>query len=343
MNQPIYVGLDVHRKSITATVLDGQGNRLDQSRLASRDQDLIEYLRALPGPQNVVLEACNVWEHCYDAVASTGARVVLAHPYKTRIITEARVKSDKIDSQALAQLLRLDAVPEAFAPPAPIREFRQIVRDRAFYLQQERSIKNHVYSILLRKGVEYEDGILGLKRRRDELRGLHLDEVDRGLDALSKLDETVKDLDREVHEAYLGSKEAQLLATIPGIGELTAMILVAELCPIDRFPNIEKVCAYAGLVPTSFQSGERAHHGHLREDSNHLLRWILVEAAWKHIANEGTGDVAKLSKRVSRRRGKGKGHIVAAHKLLKIVYAVLQRGTPYTPERPSSVAGSAKS
>lgn len=343
MEQPVFVGLDVHRKSITATVLDREGNRLDQSRFNARDQDLIDYLGSLPRPQRVVLEACNVWEHCFDAAASTGAQVVLAHPFKTRIITDASLKSDKVDSQALAQLLRLNAVPEAFAPPQEIRDQRQLVRDRAFYLQQEHSIKNHTYSILLRRGVEYEDGILGMKKKREELRLLHLPEVDRGLDALLKIEETVKDLDRAIHEAYLQSKEARLLATIPGIGELTAMILVAELCPIERFANVEKVCAYAGLVPTSFQSGESAHHGHLRNDSNHLLRWILVEAAWKTVANEKNGEVARVSKRVSRRRGKGKGHVAGAHKLLKIVYAVLRRGTPYTPERPSSVLGSARS
>jgi transposase len=285
----------------------------------------------------VVLEACNVWEHRYDAVLSTGAKVTLAHPFKTRLITDASLKSDKVDSQALAELLRLNAVPEAFAPPPPVRELRQLVRDRAFYLEEEHAIKNHVYSILLRKGVTYEDGVLGLKKKREELRALHLPEVDRGLDALINMDETVKDLDRENHEAYLKSREAQLLASIPGIGELTAMILVTELCPIERFANIDKVCAYAGLVPTSYQSGESAYHGHLRSDSNHLLRWILTEASWSHQARAKGSDVTKVAKRVSRRRGKGKGNIAGAHKLLKIVYAVLRRGTPYTPERPSSV------
>jgi hypothetical protein len=95
------------------------------------------------------LEACNVWPHVYDAAVSTGAKVTLAHPYKVRVISEASLESDKVDSLALAQRLRLKAVPAAFAPEAPIRELRLIIRDRAFYLEQERSVKNHVYAALL--------------------------------------------------------------------------------------------------------------------------------------------------------------------------------------------------
>jgi transposase len=343
MESTLFVGLDAHKSSIVATVVDREGKKLGQTRLGSGDAELKEYLGGLPGPTEVVLEACNVWQHVYDAAVSTGAKVTLAHPYKVRVISEASLKSDKVDSLALAQLLRLKAVPVAFAPDAPIRELRQIIRDRAFYLEQERSVKNHVYSILLRKGIPYEEGVLGQKRNREELRSLGLPEVDRGLEMLVNYDATTADLDRKIHEAFLTLKEAQLLESIPGIGEFTAVALVAELCPIDRFTNVEKLCSYAGLVPTNHQSGETSYQGHLKTDSNHLVKWLLVEASWSHRTWAKGSDVSKMAKRVSRRRGKQKGNIAGAHKLLKIVYAVLKRGTPYTPERPGPASDSAKS
>ncbi len=84
---------------------------------------------------------------------------------------------------------------------------------------------------------------------------------------LAHLDESCVELDWAVRQAFLASREAELLETIPGIGELTAVALVAELCPIDRFPNIEKLCSYAGLVPTNHQSGETSYQGHLKKDS----------------------------------------------------------------------------
>ncbi|MGC1581547.1 MAG: transposase, partial [Candidatus Acidiferrales bacterium] len=165
---------------------------------------------------------------------------------------------------------------------------------------------------------------------------------DRGLDVLTHVDATCKELDRVIHGAFVESKEAQLLETIPGIGELTAVALVAELCPIARFPNVEKLCSYCGLVPTNHQSGETSYKGHLKTDSNQLVRWLLVEASWIHRRRAKGSDVTRLAKRVTRRGGKQKGNIAGAHKLLKIVYAVLKRGTPYTPERPSPGLSSAK-
>jgi transposase len=344
MESTLFVGLDAHKSSIVATVVDREGNKVGQTRLSSGDTELREYLDGLPGPIEVVLEACNVWQHVYDAAVSTGAKVTLAHPYKVRVISEASLKSDKVDSLALAQLLRLRAIPVAFAPDAATRELRQVIRDRQFYREQELSVRNHIYSVLLRKGIPYDEGILGQKRKREGLRSLGLPEVDRGLEMLASFDATTAELDLKIHEAFLGSKEAQLLESIPGIGEFTAVGLVAELCPIDRFPNVEKLCSYAGLVPTNHQSGETSYQGHLKTDSNHLVKWLLVEASWshRHWANKDS-DVTKIARRVARRRGKQKGNIAGAHKLLKIVYAVLKRGTPYTPERPSPGLDSAKS
>jgi transposase len=331
----LYVGLDVHKLTTVATILDAEGKRIDQSHLSSADSELVSYLNGFPAPKHVVLEACHVWPHVYDAARSTGADVSLAHPYKVRVITEASLKSDRVDSEALARLLRLGSVPMAYAPEPAVRDLRQLVRDRVFYVRQERDIKNHLYAVLLRRGIPYEDGILGLKRQRGTLRELHLPEIDRGLEVLEHLDASCAELDRAVHEEFQKSKEAQLLETIPGIGELTALALVAELCPIDRFPNIEKLCSYAGLVPTNHQSGDTSYQGHLKKDANSMVKWLLIEASWSHRRQQRIGDVARVAKRVTRRRGKSKGNVAGAHKLLKIVYAVLKRGTPYTPERPS--------
>jgi transposase len=331
----LFVGLDVHKLTTVATILDSEGKRVDQAELSSSDKELVAYLRRIPPPQHVVLEACNVWPHIYDAARSTGADVTLAHPYKVRVISEASLKSDRVDSEALARLLRLGSVPMAYAPDPAVRDLRQLVRDRVFYMRQEVDVKNHLYAALLRRGFSYEDGILGLRRKREVLRDLHLPEIDRGLDRLARFDERCVDLNRAIHEAFVTSKEAQLLETIPGIGEFTAVALVAELCPIDRFPNIEKLCSYAGLVPTNHQSGADSYQGRLKKDSDQHVKGLLIQASWIHRREDISGDVSKLAKRVARRRGKQKGSVAGAHKMLKIVYAVLRRGTPYTPDRPS--------
>lgn len=337
MQTDYYIGLDVHRKSIVTSVKDPLGKVLDRTKLGGSGPELTAYLQRWTGTKHVALEACHVWEHVYDAAAKSATKVVLSNPFKTRLIAEASLKNDKVDADALAELLRLNGLPESYAPDQATRDLRQLVRDRQFYKDLEKNVKNHIYSILLRRGIEYRDRLLHAKKDREELRKLNLPQVDRGLDTLIDLEARCKELNQAITRECRGNRDAQLLQSIPGIGELTALTLVAELRPIDRFTSIEKVASYAGLVPTNWQSGEGEYHGRMKRDANSLLKKILVEAAWAHrrLAPR-TSDVSKIGNRVARKHGAGKGAGAAAHKLLKIVYAVLKRGTPYTPERPAA-------
>ena len=117
MQNEAFVGLDVHKNTVVATAVDPLGHRIDQSTLGPTDTELVRYIPGLPpGRKHMILEACSVWEHFYDAAASTGADVVLCNPKKTKAIAEAELKSDKVDSETLAELLRLNAVRASFPP-----------------------------------------------------------------------------------------------------------------------------------------------------------------------------------------------------------------------------------
>ncbi|MGI0132503.1 MAG: IS110 family transposase [Thermoplasmata archaeon] len=334
LNEKTFVGLDVHRKSVYATAFDAAGTLVSQERFGATDAELVGYLGRLPGRKHVVLEACTLWEHFFDAAESTGASVVLSNPYRTRLIAEASLKTDKLDSEALATLLRLNSVPLSYAPPPEVRALRNLVRERVYYRREAASLKNHVYSFLLRRGIEYEDHILNLRRKREVLRNLHIEEVDRGLDSLASMESTCKDLDKKIHAAWSASPEAQLLSTVPGIGEVISLALVAFLCPIERFSSVDKVSSYVGLAPSTRQSGESEHHGHIKRDSVALLRWVLVEAAWIHRRRVPRGTVAKVARRVTRRRGYGKGSVAGAHALLKLVFAMLKHREPFRTDAP---------
>ena len=273
MDRDIYVGLDLSKTSTMATAVDPLGHRLSQAKLGPSDEELVHFLRSLPPDrQHIVLEACNVWEHVYDAAASTGAKVLLANPLEAKLITKATLKTDKVDSEKLALLARLDAIPESYAPPPVMRELRRLCRERFFYHAKWTAVANHTYAVLLQKGIPYEAGLLPRKRRREELRSHQIPEVNRGLDTLVKLEEIQKPLQKALLEAFTNSKEGQLVATVPGVGPITAMTLVAFLCPIDRFHDLDAVVKYCGLCPSTSQSGEKSYSGHLVRDCNPLLK-----------------------------------------------------------------------
>jgi len=198
---------------------------------------------------------------------------------------------------------------------------------------------NHCYGQLIYRGIPYRESCLQTIRGREEIRKLGIPGVNRALESIDFLLARSKELDAEIHGVFVISEKAQLLATIPGIGELGAVTLTAFLCPIERFPTVDRLCSYAGLAPTTHQSGDTCYQGKLKRDSNHLVQFLLAELSWTHRRVEKRGDVARAAKRVSRRRGKGRGSTAGAHKLLKIVYGVLKRGTPYSlhaPERPAA-------
>jgi transposase len=221
-----------------------------------------------------------------------------------------------------------------------------LVRERVFYRKQNKSVANHTYAQLFGKGIPYEEGVLTRPRRRESLRELGIPEVDRGLDRLEDLSETTRELDKAIHAAFVESKEAKLLETIPGIGGLTAVILVAFPCPIVRFRTFDQLSSYCGLCPTNHQSANHSFRGSLKPDCNHLLRWVLVEAGWSHRRASRSSYVARVGRRNGRRKGTKRGAIDTAHALLRVVYAILKRGTPYlphAPERPSCSESTARS
>ncbi|MGI0054328.1 MAG: IS110 family transposase [Thermoplasmata archaeon] len=334
MELDTYVGLDLSKTSTMATAVDPLGHRIEPAKLEPTDEALLDFLRALPpSRQHIVLEACNVSEHVYDAAASTGAEVLLANPPQAKLITKATLKTDKVDSEKLA---RLDAVPESDAPPPEVRQLRRCCRERVFYKKTWTSVANHTYAILLQKGIPYEAGLLGKKRRREELRSNEILEVNRGLDALAKIEELLRPLERSLQEEFVKSKEAQLVATVPGVGPVTAMTLVAFLCPIERFDDLDAVVKYCGLCPSTSQTGESSYTGHLVKDGQSVLKWVLIEAQWQTRRLEKKGDVAKVGRRVAKRLKAADGAVAAARKLVRICASVLRRGTPYEREAPGS-------
>jgi transposase len=340
MRAKTFVGLDVHRKLVVATAVNRLGKQIRQRSFGPSPRELKRFLSRLPKPTKVVLEACAVWERYYEAAVSTGAEVVVSHPRTTRMIAEASIKTDKVDSAALANLLRLDSIPLAFVPPPKIRALRKLFIERSFYTRIKSSIMRHAYSRLAERGIDYEPGVLQHGPQREKFRRRRVPEVDRALNALEEMERYCKELDERVHDAFLESGDAQLLNTIPGIGELTAVGLSGFLCPIERFPSIDRLTSYVGLCPTTHQSSDTLYHGKLKEDCNRDLRALMVAASWTHRVHARKGDVATYARRVVRRKGKMRGTVAGAHKLLRIVYAILKQRRPYLPVAPErSVPG----
>ena len=128
----VFCGLDVHKESTYATVLDSTGQVVTQRRM--KNEEIPEFLEPLK-VNRVAMEASTYIIPVYRKLAERGYDVTVSHTEKTRYIAEARIKSDRVDSKALAELLRLDSLPESIIQPKELAELRERIRRRAFLVR----------------------------------------------------------------------------------------------------------------------------------------------------------------------------------------------------------------
>lgn len=327
-----YYGLDVHKRYTVYTRLDAAGRLRGQGRIANDPASLTELLAQSAGAAKVVLEAGGTWPSLADALEGLVDEVVLAHPLRTRAIASARIKTDRLDSATLAHLLRTDLVPRSYLAPRPVRELRELLRYRAGLVKLQTMVKNRVHGILALRGLSSPVSDLFGRAGREWLGGLELppvarQSVDGLLTVLDVLHERIGAVNREIRRRARASDEARRLQTIPGIGAFGALLLLAEIGDVRRFPDARHLVSYAGLAPAVHSSGGHTRYGRITKQGSPWLRWILVEAAT--IASWRPGALRERYRKLAHRKGAKTARVALARHLATIVYAVLARGEQY--------------
>ena len=322
-----YLGLDVHKVRTQYCLMDPVGEILREGSLPTE-----EVASIVPGDCAVVLEATGSWHRTYDALRSCAASVKLAHPSHVKAIASARVKTDKIDARILAHLLRCDLVREAWAPPAEVRELRELVRLRWRFVAQRTTAKNRISNLLARHCLRFAGTDLFGRGGRVWLAELELDAhtctlVELLFATIDEADAHVAELTALLRERLRGAPEVALLQTIPGVGFLTSATLVAELGDPHRFARAAQVSAYFGLVPCVRASADVAHYGRITRAGSPHARRALVEAA--HVAVRLLGPLRDRYLARAHRRGKKVALVAAAREPLGLSWTLLDRGEVY--------------
>lgn len=263
----IWVGLDLHKRYITACALDADGSVVaEHRRLPADAAEVVTWLHTLGGPVTVAMEATLYWAWLHDQLSAAGMAAVAAHPYQVKPIWQARAKTDAIDARKLADLLRTNLLPAVWVPSPEVRAQRKLLRGRAYLVRLRTSLKNRIHGHLTSENRRTEVTDLYGKAGRMWLATVALSEmgrlqVDLLLELVDQLDLRIKRLDRCVLQLVEGDPVAQLLQTWPGIGPFGAALLLAELGDVGRFRTSHELAAYAGLVPSTQSSGGKTSHG----------------------------------------------------------------------------------
>jgi transposase len=331
-----FVSVDYHKRFSYGAIMNAAGEILKEGRFANHSEAVAAFLGPYAGPSCcAVLEATRNWCVMYDWLEAQVGEVKLAHPRKVRAIAEAKIKTDKIDAQTLAHLLRADLIPEAYVCSPMTRVLKNLVRHRVFLVRVQTMAKNRIHVLLDRHPViraEYRADALFSGKGIGWMRSVELPASDRlildkELDLLEFVRDQLRELARQLNRVATEDPRADRLTTIPGIGKTLALLLLSEIDDIGRFRSARKLHAYAGLVPSTHASGGRTYHGRIIKQGNKAIRWAMVEAVWPAIRKDD--DLRRYYERLRRRKGPNPAKVATARRLLTIVYRVLKENREY--------------
>ena len=333
-----FVGIDLHKHSISVCVMIQAGNKrpiVARRRFACADVSAIEAFFKKLGPFQAVVEATASYHWLVELLEPLSDRIVLAHPKKLRVIAESTKKTDKLDAQVLAEFLTLGMIPEAWRPTPRVRAHRALVRHRYYLLKRTTSVKNKLRHILADYNADIRE--LFTQRGREYLKEVALSDTDRFRvrSLLEELDQHVRrrqrvdrKLQRFAQQGSVREQEArQILASIPYIGPVTIDVVLSEVGDFARFTAQRKLTAYAGLAPGRRESDRRTKDLGITKEGSRLLRWALIQAAWRLVGR--TRRWGFLYDRLKQRCGAKKAIVAIARRLWCVMVSMLRSGQTY--------------
>ena len=328
LGQEAYIGLDTHRETIHGTALDKNGEVIYSDKFPNTKEALQNFMKDFPTWNTIiVVEACNFWRGCYKILKEMGYQVKLANPVKCHQIAREK-KTDKIDSKILADLERVNYLPEVYIPTEEICALRDLTRHRMHFTRFKVRTQNKIKSCLSRSGISYADDLWN-KEGLQWLKELKNYEIDSFLNLYKVIEKEEKTIKDKIEKIAKAKEETALLETIPGIGYFGAALIYAEIGDIHRFPTVKHLHAYAGVVPGIYQSGTKTRMP-TRKSVNYWLKWIVIQCAGRiTLKNTKSSKLRNYYFKIRNKKGWKTARKATARKMLTIVWYIMHEKTPY--------------
>lgn len=329
------VGWDLSKNSSHVTAVSKEtGEILKQEKISHDPEEIADLLSDLDGSVRIVFEATGNWQAIYECLEDQVEEIQMAHPYKVKAIASARIKTDKIDSAILAHLGRADLIPQAWIPPREVRDLRETLRHRAFLVSLQTRVKNRIHTYLDKLGIQLPKGISDLfgKKGMEFLGAVSLREPyqqlnDQDLKLLKTIRQQIKDAADQIDKLAEKDPRTQWILPIRGLGPYSAMLILSEIGDIHRFPSPQQLISYAGLCPSTYQSGNTLRHGRITKQGSKWLRWVLIETATRY--HKAPGKLGDFYRRLEKRKGSKVARVALAREILKSIYWCLKKGVAF--------------
>lgn len=331
----IELGVDQHKAFSQMAALDTQTGVLTQRRLEHDDPEAIRAYVASLGPDvRASLETTGNWYWLADLLEDEGAQVQLANTTETRRLVKARAKNDRLDAAALAVLSADGLLPQVYLPDRAQRDERERHRFRMRLLGLQTRTKNIIHSILSKLNVPtpFSD-MFGRAGRayldQLDLRDPYGDQLRSALRVLDAIEPEVVRVKQQIARQLKAEPLADLLQSAPGIGELTAYLILTEVGPVERFRSQKQFVRYCCLAPGTWQSAEKSRDLPVGRHGNLYLKAALVTATVAAVRTAPT--LATYCRRIRKRKGSSTALVATARRLATSLYHMMKNRERYRP------------
>jgi len=312
-----YTGIDQHKCTSYLTTVDDKGIIVKQANLKNNDHDLLNYFHEFGIPHSATVETTGGWYWMSDLLASNGINLKLAHAKFLKAIAYAKVKTDKVDSQILAQLLRMNFIPEAHKIPNEIRPLRDTLRARLRLSQKRTSSINFMHRMLEKFNITNPSDL-------DSYYSLQYQQFE---EEAALLKEQMLTLEKSLYPKLIPDEDIQRLLWIPGIGKMNAFTILLEVGDITRFPSESNFFSYCRLVPSASNSGGKTRQESTPKDGNKYLKIVFSDAAVHAVQYYPI--IRNFFNSKTRKKNKYIAKTIIAKEITRIVYHTLKSKKTY--------------
>ena len=336
MERLYYIGLDIHKKTISYCVKQVDGKIMQQGKLAAERKTLLKWMEGLPGPWLGAMEATLFTGWVYDFLKPYAFDLKVAHPEMLKAITAAKKKNDRADAEKIADLLRVNLLPECYMLSEELRELRRILRYRNMIVRTAVKMKNKMSGLLMEVGATYSKEKLHRRKYFDNLLE-RIEDVPESVKNMLKLsrsslemfDAVQKKLVRTLREDNLIHERVQRLMSIKGVGEVMALTWVLETGDSSRFHSARQAVSYCGLCSAQRESAGKEQRGPISKKRNKHLQTMLIEAA--KLAPRWNPHLAAIHEKELKNGHRNRATLAVARKLVEYMLAVERQQKDFVP------------
>jgi len=320
----VHVGLDYHEDSIRVCVLRRDGRELVNRDVPNDARSVRSLVRRFGRPQGIAIEACcGAADFAAELHQQTGWPVRLAHPGYVKRLKQGPDKSDHDDAWLLADLVRVDYLPEVWLADEATRQLRRLVRYRQGLIADRKNIKLRMRALLREERLWCSTARAWTEDWKEWLKTAALGEhsrwvMDQELRRLERLEEDIRAVEQRMESATAEDQLTQRLLEQPGIGPITAVTLRAEIGRFDRFHSGKQLARFCGVTPCNASTGRRQADAGLVKAGNRELRALVIQAAQRlprHVEKWST-----LKQRLTRTKPANVATAAIANRWLRWLY-----------------------